>query len=222
MTDYLGFPVLEEKPNADAAREIVRSRNIAVLDGETGVVDWDDRAGLPVNAHRGFNWLLDGRAEVDAFRAWLATQRGRLNPLWVPSWNRDLVLLAPVSSGEDEIEIEKIGYTQNLFPFPARQHLYIPGQSVAALGWGEAGWGSSPWGGAAAGSMFRRVIAAVENANSETLTLDAPLDADLAQDALICFLLFSRLLEDETEIEFLTSLVAQAATDFVELPKEAP
>lgn len=106
---YRGAPVLETRP-AEGSLEMTYGRQAVTIDGETGVIAVDDRAGigLPNSTH---DWFMQGRAARSAFRSLLYRLMGRQGEMWVPTFQSDLRLVADVAVAQGSIDVEMTGYT---------------------------------------------------------------------------------------------------------------
>lgn len=110
-TSYLGFPVLEERPNWVDDRTHEFQRLTKLLDNKTGSIIVEDMAGLPITFNS-FSWLKYGRESIYNLRKWLYSRTGRLNRIWIPTDKVDLVLVADVTSTDIVIKVENIRYYQ--------------------------------------------------------------------------------------------------------------
>lgn len=121
---YRSLPVLATPPNwvEDVDQEFLRM--LARLDGGTGQVFVDDEAGGPhiLQSHQ---WLLDGRAQIDAFRRWLYARRGRLTAFWLPTFAEDFIVVASIGSAALTIDVEHCGYTLAIAQDIARRDIRI-------------------------------------------------------------------------------------------------
>lgn len=178
---YLGYRVLEDVPNwvEDVTTEYKRTRQ--TLDTLTGAPVHDDRTGRPelIQSHR---WTLDGRSAIEALRQWFQARRGRLVPVWVPTFQHDIKVAVPIVGASADVEIENIGFSSFMFDRPGRRDL----QFVL-------------WDGTI---KYRRVLVAEEiDDDREILTLDATFgtDTDPADIARVSFLALSRLDADAQE-----------------------
>ena len=201
QTQAYGCDVLEIQPNAAAEkRSMTYERTIQKIDFNTGKFKAFDRSGSAISKTKGFLWTMHGRAEIAAFRTFFAARKGRLVPFRVPTWQHDLELAAPVSAQSTTIVIKNTWYTPYQFENPARRHLCF----IFLDGSGR--------------KIYREVIAAVESRSTETLTLDSPLGVNIAPDmCMVSFLNLVRLASDSVELVWITSEVAEAELEFVEI-----
>ncbi len=201
-TTYLGFDVLEIEPEAD--REQSYTRSVLRLDNKTGKMRGVDRTGVAVVEAKGFRWLMEGRAEIQAYRDFITARKGTVVPFWVPTWKHDMELVADILNTGNTLTISRMGYTKFMFAQPARRHLaiFLPGSSTP---------------------YYRKITAASEAASTETLTLDANIPVTVPKDgSMVSFLTLVRLAVDDPELAWHNRDVAEALLDFVELPREVP
>lgn len=200
--DYLGYPVLADRP--DEAEDITHaySRLVAELDGQTGLKARVDTAGLGFTAQQ-YRWFLHDRAQHAAFRSLLYALQGRLVPVWLPTFTDDLTLAAPASSGATTIEVALCGYARFGGPRVGRRDIRIELDNGVV--------------------MHRRVSAAAEGATTETLTLASGISQDISPETVrrISFMSLSRLDQDAVEIVHHTDTrgVSTATATFKSTPE---
>jgi hypothetical protein len=110
--------------------------------------------------------LLTSQQAISEFYGWMDARRGKANPVWVSSEEHDLEVVARFGS-PGRIEINHIGYAARYNVHSARRHI------VFRL---------------ADGSLnFKRITAAVDSGDTETLTLtaDPPLLADIVKTSFL-------------------------------------
>jgi hypothetical protein len=164
-------------------------RKTAELDYTTGGVAVDDLTELP-RIGRSFRWLLVGRTQILVFRRWLAARAGRLVPLWLPSFQSDLIAAGSMGSGSDTLEVVNCGWL--LSPKTGRRDVQIK---------------------TAAGALFYRRVTEVEAVSPEVerLRLDSALGQSVGQGEFerISFLTLARLDTDAVELAFVTDELVQ-------------
>jgi hypothetical protein len=203
MPTYQGFDVLELEPSATGERSTDYTRSIFRHDSRTGKLRVADRSGVAVARPSGFVWLMEGRAEIQAYRDFTAARKGALVPFWVPTWRHDLQMATDLTAGNVNLSVVKIGYTKFMFSTPARRHLAF----LLADGT----------------KFYRKATAAAEGTDTETLTLDSSIGVLVpAASTMVSFLTLCRLAVDDPELTWHTRDVAEAILDFVELPQEVP
>ena len=170
-------------------------RRLAVLDGEVGGRDVRDLPGIG-QARMSHRWMLANRSEIQGLRGWLAARAGRKQPFWLPSSKGDVLLAAPASSGASTLTVRNRGLWR-MFSGPdtaaGRRDLMFDLQDGQRI-------------------FARCVLVEQLDAETERLTLDAPLPRDLdpAQVRLISLLRLVRLESDAVEISYATPDVADA------------
>lgn len=191
---YLGHLVLEARPDESSNPTATNVRLVQAVDyGTSPPYQYD----LPDMAFRGqqSHWKLWGRAEHTWFRSLLYTLDGRRVPIWVPSWASDLKPAAAIAGGSASLSVEWAGYT--LFGADRHNRKDVRIELVD-------------------GPVFhRRITDAVEAGTTETLTLDASLDAgSIAPERIrdISFMALCTLASDSTEITHHTDADGEATS----------
>lgn len=192
-TTYRGFPILTTAPNwtEDIGQEFIRK--IATVDTGTGPRYYDDESGGAVMAqtHR---WLLDGRAQIDAFRRWLYARQGRLTAFWLPTFAQDFRPAADIGAASLTIDVEHCGYTDTIAQDVGRRDIRIELHSGSVY--------------------YRRITGSTEVSGTvERLTINASLgtltDADDIRS--ISYMNLVRLDTDAVEIAWSRWDVAESA-----------
>lgn len=191
---YLGRAIILTPPNRRENLDLSFIRKAVMLDNDIGIpylADEADRA-FTVQMHQ---WLMRGRQEHSEFRSLLYRLGGRTQPVWLPSFNDDLVLARATGAANDYIDIKKIGYEYTGGPISGRTHF-----------------------------MFRSELAAGEIINTEAaladaeerLTLAGPVGAIYPAGLSASFLEAVRLDQDTVEIHHRSdsSGVAECKTAF--------
>lgn len=178
---YRGYPVLEMRTDRGADLSMAFARSIETVDVGTGPVtlfDWPGRSFREAQV----TWLVSGRDDNSALRSLLYALRGRMQTLWLPSWNADLVLTAPIGATAVAMTVEWCGYT-----------LYGRSQS----NWRDIR--IELWGGAI---FYRRVTSAAQAGANEVLQLDNALGQAVAPNQVraISFLVLSEQATDAVEL----------------------
>jgi hypothetical protein len=185
-TAYLGHDVLDVRPDESADPAAGVSRLEQAVDYGAALPFVRDLPGLALRAQQS-SWKLSGRAQHTWFRSLLYTRCGRLVPIWVPSFASDLKPAAAIAGGSAALSIEWAGYTLFGLGQPNRRDLRI-----------ELNDGTV---------FYRRVSAAVEAGGTETLTLNASLDAgSIVPERIraVSFMALCTLASDETTIDHVT------------------
>ena len=182
---YRDLPVLGIRPDYRGGLGGDFTRLVQAVDNETGLVTEYDTVGLPVR-HQDHLWRLFGRAEQAVFRSLAYGLQGRFGNLWVPSWNADLSLAAPIGASDSTISVDWCGYSLFAHEQEGRRDICIE---------------------LAGGAKFlRRITDSVSAGGTETLTIDAALGETVAPAAVraISFVTLSQMASDQVEIEHVT------------------
>ncbi|WLQ13327.1 hypothetical protein O5O45_26750 [Hahella aquimaris] len=197
--DYQGYPVLLTPPDWREDLDGGVGRDWRELDYLTGRRVIDDLSGMD-RRRRVHRWLLVGRAAIADFRRWLAARAGRLKPFWLPSFQSDLVVVAPVGAQDTSLTVENRGYATGPAAAVGRRDLLIHAVSGARF--------------------YRRILGASEmDAASEQISMESPLGSAMATtDFLrISFLTLVRLDADAVEITHHTDALAEVTLSLVTL-----
>ena len=204
MTTYNGYDVLDATtPNRANTGKVAFSRVVGILDSSVGHRTWDDHDNDSIPDFT-FSWMCFTRADILALKSFLDSRHGRVVPVWVPTYSRDLILTGDIVIHSTSFTISDTGYSKHQFPHTARRNLAFI---------------------AADGSMVcKKALSAVNNGNgTETLTVDTEFNpAITASSTLVSFLVLSRLTDDMAVIVWHNKQIAECNIHFVELPKETP
>ena len=185
-----GLPTFEDCPvldleTAGGETSYGHERSLTQADNSTAAIWQRDRAGVAqiVRQHR-LQWV--SRAEGAERLAALAALSGRCKGFWWPVAEARLSAVGEQPAGSNQLRVTPCGYAARLFAKANRQ--------VLALRHREQGW------------YFRRVIDAVDDVDSERLTLAEalPVAHAAAAWAFIGFLEKTRLDSDALEIHWQT------------------
>lgn len=186
LETYRGFPVLSLAPDESERLDYGFDRILEEIDNQTGQIFRHDSANkaFPTQTYR---WNLTGRESLQSFRSLMFGLRGRLVPLWVPTFFDDFFLSEIYNPGEAVLKVENTGYTATGGPRVNRQDVLIELHS---------------------GERFMRHLVASTMApdGSEHLRLNTPLPVTITPEnvARISFMALSRLDHDNVEISHRT------------------
>jgi hypothetical protein len=185
-TEYRGVPVLDLQPNRVSPVAASLSRITTTIDYAIGKWRRFDRAGRAFSA-RAHEYVLNGRAEIDAFRRFLHGRDGRFGTFWCPNWQADLTIR---SISGTSLVIDTIGWAAAYgVDYVGRQDIMLRLRDGSAV--------------------YRRVLSAVVNGDEETLTLDSAPSVSAADVAQCCWLDVVRLGVDDVTLEWLTAGVVR-------------
>lgn len=204
--NYLGYPVLEVRPDESSDIAAVHGRQMTLVDNDVGLPLIDDPTGLPWPT-QAFNWLLSGRQDRAAHRSTLYWLQGRANALWLPSWTDDIDLSANIAADASVLNIDWIGYTRFLRERPGRRHIRIELKDGTVF--------------------YRRITASAEvDEDHETLALDTPLGRAVTRRQIrqLSWMMLASLNTDKVDIAHVHESVgiATSSVSFVGVPREEP
>lgn len=210
---YLGYKVYREAPNETGALSVQWSRMLVTADNGFGLPYRVDTANYGF-ARQQHEFFINGRQEHVDFRKLLYWLRGRVRPVWVPTFSIDMRLTAPVTSLSSSLTIEKVGVAAYVhfgidpdhpeYQYPGRRHIMLHLRDGSAV--------------------FAIMNNAVDNIDgTETITLSAPVgvNIDPADIKRVSFIALMRLDQDRVEINHLTDAagVAQSVVSWVSTPE---
>jgi hypothetical protein len=109
LTTHDGYPLVTLEPNRMDPLEQQFGRVLDELDLQLGRVRRYDENTRSYQTQF-YNWKAQGRQQHHELRQTLYRLNGRQKGVWMPSFNRDIVLAADLDVGAGSIDIEKIGY----------------------------------------------------------------------------------------------------------------
>lgn len=202
---YKGYPVLETHIEETDDPSGQYARATTPIDNDIGLPDADDVSGLAWMS-QSHAWLLHGRAVRAAHRSLLYWLDGRVQALWVPSWNEDLTLAGPLYAAATSMDIVRCGVAFFLHQQPGRRNLRIELTDGTVF--------------------YRGITGATEGATTEEVSLDSALGVDVQPDQVrtISWMMLATQASDSVEIDHLTDSVgiARCATSFAGIPAEEP
>lgn len=204
LPTYQGYYVVTEAPDYVEDVQLDWQRLTTVLDGDTGLTTITDTAGFG-RAARSYRWFALGQAAAIAFRKLLYGLKGRLTPVWVPSFSDDIVLTEAVPAGATDITIRSIGYVDlSGESLQGREHVAFRMRDGT--------------------TEYRQIVSAAAGDTEETevLTLDSGFAGDTEPSAILqtCFLSLCR--QDADQIELSHPVDAAGVTRAATLFREAP
>jgi hypothetical protein len=203
LDTYDGYPVIafpfneSQNPGGTVRRLFVES------DNNTGIRLRQDTADLAFPGVTGTSSFV-GRTRADFARSLLYAMQGRAAQAWFPSPSIDFKLTENVADGEDQLTVQRNGYTDTGGPETGRDQiamLYRDGTTA-----------------------YRQITGStiIDAGNTELLTLDAPYNLGFSKDWVrrISLLMPGRFDQDRFEINHLTDTdgVCEIAAAFRRVP----
>lgn len=185
-TTYLGHMALDVRPDESTDPTSSYSRLLQTVDYGVGLPVVHDLPNVALRAQQS-HWKLFGRAQHTWFRSLLYTLDGRRVPIWVPSFATDLQPTAAIAGSSKTLVVEWAGYAQFGLNRPNRKDVRIELVDGTVL--------------------YRRITAASQLDNAETLTLDTALaSTSIAPEYIrqISFMALCTLASDDLELDHAT------------------
>ena len=183
LDEYRGTYVYSQRPDDSEELETSYSRQLSIVDNQLGIPLVQDVSNLQQTLSA-YLWSFVGREASHTHRSLLYHMRGRAEEVWLPTFMDDFSVSADIAAFDTAISVTNCGYTQYGARRPGREDVFI-----------ELRDGSR---------FYRRILSsAVVDADTETLTLDAPLfrACPVAQIRSVSFLQLSRLGQESFELE---------------------
>ena len=195
---YRGADAYLTPPNRVEALSDDITRALEVIDGQTGPWAVDDPDGRP-DIVRSYRWLLRDRAAVSAHKAWLMARAGRLSSAWVPTFSRDMEMVAQAGGTATTLVIQDINYRTFYAQALGRQDIAVR-------------LPSGTW-------ALRRIVGADQVvAGQERIQIDSALGVTVDPGVWICLLGLHRLDTDRVELAWHSTEVAEAAANLRLVP----
>jgi hypothetical protein len=185
-TLYLGRPVLTVRPDESDASSSGETRLLQTVDYEAALPFSYDLPGLALRT-QSTQWKLHRRPAHSWFRSLLYTLRGRVTPMWLPSFASDLKIVADIAANDVTLACEWSGYAVFGLGKVNRRDIRI-----------ELGDGTI---------YYRRITHAADAGATETLTLDSALSTQAIAASHIrvtSFMALCTLGSDSVELSHVT------------------
>lgn len=180
---YNGLEVLEARTNWVQTPTVDVVTDYRSIDSGVGIFNRVSFKRQP-NVTRNFKWHLDGRAAIQAFRAFINRRMGRLKPFYLARGLDDFVLAAPIADDAVDIVVKGQHYPFYVGANKGREHIAITLLDGTKI--------------------YKEVTAASVSSGNTVLTINAAIGFDVApEDVLqIAWLVKSRLAADQVTIEW--------------------
>lgn len=199
---YLGNYVLTVEPDSVQGLDRGFERKLDTFDTELTLPLFRDTANISFGRQT-YRWTNRGHAEYLAFREMLYWFAGRLNSVWLPTFNADFIMVSDTPAAAQFLTVENIGFTAAGGIAEGRTHLCIF---------------------KADGSRIYRQItgSTVTAAGDEVIGIDSAVPGGLTRASVIriSFMQICRLDQDRIEIAHLTDTrgVSSCAATFKAAP----
>ena len=192
---YRGEPLLIAEQNHIDALEVSFLPSVDVYDNEVSDLSTRETTHY-IPSNFGFNFVFQGKDQLDKYKQWLYSRRGILTPVWVPTWDEDMqVAIDHTLEPAGKLTIKKkksVDHTHTDY-----QHIFVMKRD---------------------GEFVATKITNVEDNLNGTLTLDidASLPASLTPNntLICCYLRRCRLEGDDVEINWVTPDITKSTVGF--------
>lgn len=121
---YDGFPLITIEPNRRDDLETRFEQMYTEADYQLGRVYRRTEANRAFAAQF-YNWQAHGRQQHHELRQTLYRLNGRQKAVWMPSFNKDVVLARSLGSGSNRLDIQQIGYRFLGGPIAGRNRIML-------------------------------------------------------------------------------------------------
>jgi hypothetical protein len=168
-----------------------------LLDAKTGLFRLDSSDVEVSRPGFAYQLELDGREVISKFLGWYEERAGRLNKLWVPTYQEDFNLVSMTGS---TITVKESAYEATYNVADHRRDLALV-QKDGTL-------------------AFRRINSVAPSGANEVLTVNSSVSSLATTTNELCFLAMCRLDADEIELAWWTDNCVSVSLRFRELPNE--
>lgn len=191
---YEGYPVFNENHNWLSSLSVEKNYNREEVDFGKGRVRYYTPIDFP-NQVRGLSLLTESLSRIESIKTFFKEMRGRAGEFWLPTWERDLELIADVAVNTDRLLCEGT----ELFEYYPEDKVFRNIYMVLKDGT----------------TLFRRIESYQLLGDNTEVQVTEPLPALTVGDVeLICFLPRTRFASDTLTISWLTREVASANISF--------
>ena len=119
---YSGQELYMKKPNWRSPISETSNSNVFISDYGFGAVQPESHSDFAEHSRR-YAWLCKNRAEIALFMEFLARRKGRVVPVYMPSWDSDFELVRDAAGTENTLELRDNSYTYDIGNHPAKNTL---------------------------------------------------------------------------------------------------
>lgn len=193
---YNGYEVVLRKPNWAVPIQFDNQYDYEMIDFQTGGFRTNPTTVFP-RINRRFQWILKNRSEIVDFRGLLGRLKGRLKPVYLPTWIDDFTLYLSETASSVSIRVNSNEFHKMVGSDPALKTLMILPKS---------------------GAPIIRLIESVglDPLGFTTLGLNAAIGIDLNSSTLsrLSLVHLCRLTTDRVTINYESSSVATVEANF--------
>jgi hypothetical protein len=201
-----GMPVIDKKMSIRSnTRTVTVTRDAHVIDGGIGLIEEYYPLQWPRKEITQATFVLDSKAAIWDFRLLLHYLKGKLNPVFVPMMTQDIIIVGIFGSSDTTLDIENIGYTENLADSVAHSYLFFKRKTGQVI--------------------MKKILGSSWTTGSDTeeLVIESGLGFEGSNDSFTCvsFMAPCRLTSDIVKINWIRNDLAEVSIDFTvdqELP----
>lgn len=201
VESYNGFEVITSQPNWSNAISWTSEFDFQTVDPQVGVLEYLESEKYP-RVIRSYSWLLKSRAEVLAFRQFLARQRGQLKACWVPTWTSDFTVTRDHFASDSSFTVVPNNYRTLIAANPDRCTIMIRLRDGTR--------------------MYRTIVGVSTDGTNDVITFSSQLGVDIPKSSIvdIHLMLLSRFATDKINLEWRTNSVAVVQSSFTSIPPQ--
>lgn len=192
---HRGYPVQEIRPNWGRDITDDYQRKMSVFDVGTLRPVVRDESNITTLVQK-MAWLKKNKTEMKTLRNYLYARKGKLTPVWIPTWNRDITVLLDFNAADTEIHIDNIGFTKHYGGIGKRDvRIELKDGSI----------------------FYRRLSTPIDNGDgTEKISIDSALGVNVAvaDIKLICLMSLCRQDADGVELSWLTPTIGEVQQAF--------
>jgi len=195
-TLYRNIGIIEDTHNWIRLPKHSYSRKAFTFDPKTSINKFVIMEGDIPYRIQSYNAFLRSKASIKAFYDMIYFRRGRLRPIWLPTWTDDLTLVLPFSSADTEIHVQNIGMATYSGGINRRDIMILLNDGT---------------------QFFRRISSIIDNLDgTEKFSIDTSVGQDvaLADIRIMCFVSLMRLDRDRVSITWKNLEIAESDITF--------
>lgn len=179
---YRSIGILTDTSNWLKSHGTTYAKKIETIDSGTSISKRVFTVGETNSIVQKYNIYETTKTDIHSIISYLMYRKGKLKPIWVPTWTSDLTLALPIFTVDTEVYVNTIGIETYYFSINKRDIMI------------QLTDGSQ---------YFRRISNPIDqNDGTEKFTIDStlPVDVALSDVRIICFVSLMRLNSDSVKI----------------------
>ena len=119
---YNAQELFVKRPNWRSPISETSTMNVFISDYGFGAVQPESHSDFAEHSRR-YSWQCRNRAEITLLMEFLARRKGRVVPVYMPSWDTDFELMRDAAGTENTLELRENSYTYDIGGHPAKNTL---------------------------------------------------------------------------------------------------